>query len=64
MFGYLVGFNYLLICRFGLISRSFHNEFFYVEGDLFTNYFVLVPLREDNIFMEDHVTTPNEFPVL
>ena len=60
----LLKFDCLLHLKFGLMGRSFYDSFVVFEGHLLTNCFLLVPLREDRVFVEDHVTALDQFPVL
>ena len=64
MFGYLPGFDYLLIVQFGQVSRFFYNEFVDVKEDPFADYFRLVPLGESWVFVEDYITDFDQLSVL
>ena len=62
--GSLLEFDCLSSLRFGPLGRSFYDNVVIFEGYLLTNCFLLVPLREDRVFIEDYVAAPDQFPVL
>ena len=47
-----------------MVGQSFYENYVILEGYLFTNYFLLVPLREDGAFIEYYIIAPNQFPAL
>ena len=61
--GDFIFFGCLSKCYFGSVGQSFYDVSIDFEGELFPHYFLLVS-RENGVFIEDYLTTPDQFPIL